>query len=163
MIKKGYIMIALALVSVLLGSLFYNNITQAQRLRVYKDVVEIAVLDRSRIYENTEYGIPVYIVSFSFAFTPKQRFLNVTKLALNIIVYPTESTTVNASINGVLMARFRTGKIGYLPMYKSVWTSEPNVCVIINHGINWLTIEPLDKPLYMLKITLLIEYEYQAR
>jgi hypothetical protein len=132
MLKKGYIIIALAIVSVILGSLFYNNITQAQRLRIFKDSVEITVLDwTARMVPLSSYYDPVHIekgvlffqgnpVNFAFVFAPKQSFLNITNLWIVLIAlapdYYTDAIRFSVTINSKV-----TVSTGEVQMYGESW------------------------------------------
>jgi hypothetical protein len=53
MIRKKYAVAVLAIVSILLGALFYKNITQAQtgRLRIYRESVRITPLPSEGLTE----------------------------------------------------------------------------------------------------------------
>ncbi|NIO36496.1 hypothetical protein GTO27_02210, partial [Candidatus Bathyarchaeota archaeon] len=83
MLKKRYLLVlSIAAVSVLLGSLFYGSTTQAQigKPRTYKDSVEITALDQSGVHFYT------FNLLLPFAFQPKENLLDITDVWATVTV-----------------------------------------------------------------------------
>ena len=188
MLKKRYLVIlSVAVISILLGSLFYINITLApkrQEPTILKDSVEITVLDWvSRRYvatsEEFDYGISLYDaipLSLVFSFSPKQVFLNITDMYVSIVASTTQGQgrdhKLTVAVNGVATTTDGNPLSHY---YLSVLTqhmTNPQVYATIEEGINtltlsnpfWWNLQPLWQPtmIFVYKVTVFIEYEYQA-
>lgn len=172
MIKKRYLLIiSVTLVSIIFGSLLYNSIAQAGKPEptLQKDAVEIDVLEwvtrqwESGSASGREWGIYVregWSADFSFVFSPKQSIFNVTNAV--IVVYATGNIqNFVLSINNV---DFTVGDVQFpsdLPSTKLVQL-DTNL-LQINEGINLLTLSGSGLSfLSVYKISLFIEYEYQA-
>jgi len=169
MIKKGYIMIALAIVSVLLGSLVYNSVTQADtgRFQVYRETVKICVLS-PRDSALPFSGIQVPGIKLPFEFNAKERFLNVTDVWVFIVIGPEQyrlsgfEVTMDAiEINDVSVPVTGTYSA---PTGVSVHIQDPFIYGTIFPGINTLTLRYLEVYRgYVFETSILITYEYQTR
>lgn len=92
MIKKGYLVVmSLAVVSILLGSLLYNSVIfggkPTPQPTAQKDSVEITLLS---LTSYLGYGIFIDYqrpATLPFAFDTKARFLNVTGLWITVVAY----------------------------------------------------------------------------
>jgi len=181
LLKKRYtIVTALTIVSVLLGSLLYVNITIAQKGKeptVYKDSVEIAVLDwssRGLYFGQNPQDTGVTLggdfspMTLPFAFSPKEVFQNVTDLWIRFTAQNTwpdpKTIVVDISLNDGM--EISTSE--YYP--KADWDSkvvsahitDPNVHKTIIQGINKLTLASSIE-FHIFRVTVFIEYKYQAR
>ena len=158
---------ALSLVTTL-AVVYYAPKIFAQDKTTYTDAVEIGVLDASRMRDNREYGVCVYHRSFAFVFAPKQRFLRATSVYIGMVLY--KETTGNklfyydVSLNGQPIGNSWFEQVDYYPMYTFFGSSNSSVCSLIRQGINSVEIDPsaADEPFFILKITVFIEYEYEA-
>jgi hypothetical protein len=192
MLKKRYLIpLALAIISVLAGSLFYNNITQAQsgRFRMYKDSIEITVLDWAEVTiqslssgSRMDYGIMFlkdFPIKLAFGYSAKEQFQNVTNLWITILTPTYEHATTlwkfNITFNDkvtVSSGEFKLYPSSYHIKAVTLHIESPDVYQIVPPQINTLTLSSLMKKSYdiwedayleIFKITLYIEYEYQAR
>ncbi len=183
MIKKRHLVIISAIVAVLLGSLLYNNIAQAQRGKepnIYKDSVEIDVLDWSARLYGYSYPIELGVqfdrsLEFPFVFSPiglaSQGDLNITSLWVNIIAstFAGQGGTISfkigindnatLSINGwaVHFDLARTVS-AHLENHPSLRAIEQGINVLQLYDLN-----PSPLPVVTLhEIRVFIEYEYQT-
>jgi len=174
-IKKTYLMIlSVAIVSMLLGSLLYANLVLAGKPEpqpsIKKDSVKISILGWvTRQWTSTqnyqrEVGIMVsrdYPLDLLFMFTPEQSDFNVTDIY--VVVYATGAIDqFSLDING---AGVNEPEIR-LPVdtpTTMVFALNPTL-VQINEGINFLSMSTPIGPnyLFIYEIEVFIEYEYQA-
>lgn len=183
MIEKRYlIVLTVALVSVLLGSLLYSSLALAGKPQpqpsICKDAIEITVLDWTDRYyqsgssESSEMGLTWFrgptVVDLPFVFIPKEILLNVTRLWITLVVnsiYGDGLTNIKAKINNNFAVNF--GSIWVDDIYLSSHTrylEHDPVLNAISSGINLLQLYDLsDYDLLIYRITMFIEYKYQAR
>jgi len=180
MIKKTYLAIlSIAIASVLLGSLFYINITQAQggKARTYKDHMEIVVLEwTSREFgvnsDQRDYGVALITdspITLPFFFSPKEAFMNITNLWITFTaqnMYPAHLTIpVNITINDVATIStdefYPSMNIGLKVV--SLHITNLNVYETITSGLNNLVLTSSENLLTVFRVSVFIEYEYQAR
>jgi hypothetical protein len=171
MIKREYMITASVIASVLVGSLFYyNNITQAQKLRLYKETVKINVLSprSTEFYESYEVwgGVLANNVSFPFKFNPKHEFLNVTDVWILAIIGNLygSSTLSQIKINDATVTVSIVS--GPRPRAFALHITDINIYQTLTPGINTITLTfsggmPEGAGAY--EINILITYEYQAR
>jgi len=166
MIKKTYLMIlSVAIVSVLLGSLFYN-ITQAQKGKeptIYKDSVKIELMS-NRISTETS---PHINATLPFTFNPKGQNFNVTRMWISFIIGGNFWHIIDFTLNEA-----PTISLNYFVVGGNTITSfetDASFYGTIVEGINILTVSeiykdsvtPISENIHYM--TLFIEYEYQAR
>lgn len=177
MIRKRYlIVVTVAIVSVLLGSLLYSNLALAGKPEpqpsIYKDTAEITALDWiARYYNGEEYGIKIHVDSawwypmqkFPFIFDPKPELVNVTDLWISITgtsyaAYNDYEFRLYVVLNDVEvwqgMTRFDIPVAGIT----TVHIENPN----LNQGVNVIQLSVDDNVLTVHRITVFVEYEYQA-
>lgn len=170
LIKKRYIVVALAASSVLLSSLLYTTLVLAGKPQplVCKDAAEIDVFGwatRQYTYDSgypKEQGIYVhgdYPADLSFIFLPKQNLVNITEIV--IVLYATGAIDLILTING---GNYNVGYISFVgPDHVSVKRIQLDPSPVqLNEGINLLSLSGSSGYLSLFKLSLLIEYEYQA-
>lgn len=135
---------------------------------IYTDAVEITILEPStRLINGTEYGCPASLHGPYFAFSPKQKFLNVTRFSF-MVMGAVETNTgwtnygFDAYINNQFVYTDTLQVYNKYTDYKWVLVNDPDKCSLINPGINRITIDFGSPIVYLQKIVMLIEYEYQA-
>jgi len=161
-IKRKYVVICfLVLVSVILGSLFYASITQAQT--TYTDSVEITILDWTGRNSGTTDCRPCRIktnnwYAFPFAFNPKAQLANIVDLWITITGVST-SPDIAIKLND---NRTDYGDIdfdGDYPTRHALQLPQKNS---LRQGINILNLTATDIEAWIFRMTLFIEYEYQT-
>lgn len=184
MLKKRYIVIALGIISVLLGSLLYTSLVLAGDITpsgkpqptTFKDCMEISLLNFP-----SATSFSVYLrqfgenVTMPFAFNPQENLLNVTDAWVSIIVRIGSASGYDVrfdfTVNGVT-AKTYAWYAGNSPSLVSMPLTRP-LCETITEGINTMSIsggekwiwetsswDPVELLLY--QVTIFIEYEYQA-
>lgn len=165
MLKRKYMILsALAIMSVLAGSLFYNFITQAQKekpLKKYKDSMRIDALSWREVGINF-WGDGTY----PFVFSPKEEFLNVTETWISVVisVVGERSQTIYLYLNGYLVYSWEFPPVERLKITFAVTNStvlqsiRPEVNILQERHSSVTAYE-----MFMHEITLFIDYEYQAR
>jgi hypothetical protein len=151
-------------------------------LQVYKEAVEMSVLDWTSNYwytlysmssgEGREVGALLITVDFPldvfFTFSPESKSPNITKFGITItagyVGYGDASARFNLTIND---------KISYLTNYHlyyyyprgltvmSTLTQEPSILQAISIGINNLKMRP-SVDMWIFRVNVFIEYEYLA-
>ena len=185
MIKKRYLMIlSVAVVSVLLGSLFYNNITQAQsgKFKTYKDYAEIVVLEWSAIFgvtpifsvnaDQRDCGVsptPDSPITLVYLFSPKETFQNVTDLWIVFTAqnmhpgaqYIPLDITINDGATVYTNEFYENVNFGLKVV--SVHVTDASIYQTITSGVNKLVLTTSAIILTVFRVTVFIEYTYQAR
>lgn len=167
MIKKRYLILSVAVISVILASLFYSNITQAEKGKKpteeqFKDSVSIS-LKSSRISTETS---PHINATLPFTFNPKGQNFNVTRMWISFIISGNFWHSIDFTLNGAT-----TISLNYFVSSDTITSFETDASFYgtIVEGINVFTVSeiyrdsvtPITEQIsYM---TLFIEYEYQAR
>jgi hypothetical protein len=169
MLRKKHIILALVIVSVLLGSLLYNNIAQAgtSKYRIYKDSVKISLLSPREKGILLAGGWPE---EFPFTFEPKGTLLNVTNMWITYVYSSHEKATewlqFNITLNHKHVASVTYGVV-YRPVQHGIQITDPNIYSALVEGINLIIIKDtgltIDKAFYLYELTIFIEYKYKAR
>lgn len=162
--KKYLIVLTLAIISALLGSLLYGNLALAGKPQpsVYKDSVKIE-LKSSRISTETS---PHINATLPFTFNPKGQSFNVTRMWISFIVAGNFWHSIDFTLNGAT-----TITLNYFVVHPDAITSfetDPSFYGTIVEGINVFTVSeiyrdsatPTSELIYYL--ALFIEYEYQV-
>lgn len=139
-----------------------------ESLQTRKDAVEITVLDwTSRQYTPCsgypiEWRVKLDVVKLPFVFSPKPNFLNVTNLWITVIastVSDVGTFSFNATINDatpvILTGYFYYDRLGEASLQIEDTTT-------ITEGINVITLSNPTADFLIYKVTVFIEYEYQA-
>jgi len=175
MIKKTYLtVLSIAIVSVLLGSLLYSNITQAQKGKepsIYKDVVSINLLNVDSCGFQTEaviFGAEyAWVHNIPFVFSPKGTVHNITNLWCSFIGIAGNGITIEISLNNVYITSYSFIG-GGCSVYNSFQVIDTNIYDAFKpNQINLLTLThtPVigSNSVFLQEFTFFIEYEYQAR
>jgi hypothetical protein len=132
-------------------------------LNTYTEAVDYTLLDVSRMVNGTEYGM--YAISFGepLAFSPKQNFIAVTNFSYVIQAYKEGvglrfydyTVDVNDGIvqqgHLQIMDYYPTAAVGLAPLGANY----------IHPGMNFVNVQ-LEEYLFILKMTVCIQYQYQA-
>lgn len=159
------IVLLLAFVLVSMLSIAISTRSQSETVKTYKAVEEITILDASRTINGVEHGMFTFSDNCAFGFSPKERFLNVTKIIGNLYGYCEGSGFHHYSvqINGMSCTQgSRIDQIESYVMHSMFGCDEPSILSGVKPGINMLTIDFMGGHVNIMKIVLLIEYEYQA-
>jgi len=135
------------------------------RAKVYKAVEEITILDVSRTINGVERGMFTYSDDCTFGFSPREGFIEVTMVSGNLYGY-CETPGIHPYRVEINRQYWPQGpaidQIGSNVMHSRFDCSDPSVLSTMKPGINMLTIDFLGDHVFIMKVTLLIEYEYQA-
>ncbi len=143
------------------GNLKVRLVTQP--LQTFKDAVEIIVLDTTRTVNNTDYGISTFSGIFYFAFSPRQQFLNATGVAIKMnAFYETPGWhPYYLSLNGQTIIDDQVEQLGSYPMHYEYGRIN-STSVPIRSGLNNIVVRTWPDVIFILKLTVGIEYQYKA-
>ncbi|MCJ7470266.1 hypothetical protein MUO74_07200 [Candidatus Bathyarchaeota archaeon] len=136
-----------------------------QPVQTYKAVEEITILDASRTIDGVEHGMFTFSDNCAFGFSPKEGFVGVTKIIGNLYGYCEGSGfhRYSVQINGMSwMQGSRIDQIDSYVMHSLFGCEETSVLSEVKPGINMLTIDFMGDHVNIIKVVLLVEYEYQA-
>jgi hypothetical protein len=131
----------------------------------YKTVEEITILDSSRIISGDEQGMFTFSDNCAFGFSPKESFLNVTRIVGNLYCHcdTTGFRYYQVQINGLSWTQGPgIDQVGTYVMHSLFGCEEPSVLDSVKPGINILTLDFLGNSAHIMKVVLLIEYYYEA-
>ncbi len=146
----------------------YGRIIVCERNRSvqkYKTVQEITILDASRTVNGVEDGMFTFSDNCAFGFCPKEGFLNVTKIIGNLYGYceTTGFRRYSVQINGMSWTQSPgIDQVGSYVMHSLFGCDKPSVLNSVKPGINMLTLDFMGNRAHIIKMVLLIEYEYEA-
>ena len=176
---KRYLVVALGVVSVLLGSLLYSSLVLAgdlspsgkpQTPTVYKDSLRINILSvtssgwegQGAFLGPEEAGEVTNQNDFPFIFKPEETLQNITNLWYSFL-YVGGPQTVEVALNGIYVTShslYGSAK----PVYVSFQVTDTNIYSVLESGINILVLTQVGytSGLRLQDLILFIEYEYQA-
>lgn len=146
----------------------YGNIVVCERNRsvqTYKAVEEITILDASRTIDGVEQGMFTFSDNCAFGFSPKEGFISVTKIIGNLYGYCEGSGfhRYSVQINGMSWTQGSgIDQIDSYVMHSLFGCEETSVLSEVKPGINMLTLDFMGDHVNIIKVVLLVEYEYQA-
>ncbi len=172
LIRRRYLMmLSVAVGAALLGSLLYHNTTQAQRLQIYKDSVQIPLLRKTATISSLSSPpqLPIDLV-LPFTFSPKEQLSDISDawITYSIGQFPEAHRwyTFNLTLNDqvVISANF------YAMSSRNLFSlhSSSSFSDALTQGINVLELsEPYKEGetevyLEISYVDLFVEYEYQA-
>ena len=168
MIKKRYLVVlSLAILSVLLGSLLYTTLGLAGKPEpqpsICKDSVRISLLSVGASgWESQGALIITGVHEFPFVFNPKEPFQNLTDLWFSFFYLTSRPTvTIDISLNNVYITSKSLLETTD-PRPVSFQVTDTSLYYALTSGINVLTLTSMDA-IYLQELTVFIEYEYQAR
>ena len=165
-LKVYRLTVALFLAFVLVSVLSIAILSLARPLvQTYKTVEEMTILEASRTVNGVEDGMFTVSDNCAFGFSPKEGFLYVTKIVGNLYGYLEETGfhRYSVQINGMSW----TGspgidQVGSNVMHSLFGCEDPRVLSNVKPGINMLNLDFMGHHAHIMKVVLLIEYEYQA-
>jgi len=166
LIKKRYLVIlSVAVISILLGSLFYINTTFApkgQEPTIHKDSVNINLLRLgSSGWDGQGVNFRGVVQKIPFAFNPKETFQNATDFWFSLLYWTGAVTvTIEISLNDMYLAT-KSLSVSSELAYGSFQATDTSLYYSLTSGLNVLTVTS-NEPLHLQEFTVFIEYEYQA-
>lgn len=134
-------------------------------LQNYTDAVTIYIFDASRTVNGTEDGVPTVSINLNLAFSPKQKFLNVTRFIIDFVPYQEATGWHNVNydmeLNDQPAVVDHFEALDYYPSFRTAAVTDSNILASVKPGLNSVHLN-FDETVFLLKVDVTIEYAYQA-